>query len=327
MGRYLCVGAPVTDLRLSGWRYRAVIASAVLAALAYMGFSLWVGFDAVLIAIRRVGLAGVAVMLGLSLLNYLLRFIRWQRYLKAMQYRVPWWSSLSIYLAGFALTTTPGKAGEALRGVLLKDWYMPYTHSLAAFISERLSDLVAIVLLTLFGIGLKPEMDLIIILGGVSVGLCLLLLAIPMPIRWLAKFAQLGDSRWRQIAGHFSKLLSEARACHAPRALLSATLLSLIAWASEAAAFYLMLQWLGRELPITFAVFVYAVAMLAGALSFLPGGLGGAEAVMVGLLLWKNVSLPDATAATLLIRLTTLWFAVVLGIMALSRSRHQQVTA
>jgi uncharacterized protein (TIRG00374 family) len=122
-------------------------------------------------------------------------------------------------------------------------------------------------------------------------------------------------------------MLNEARSCHEPRLLVAATTLSGVAWAAEAIAFHWMLGWLGVEVPMAFAVFVYAVAMLAGALSFLPGGLGGTEAVMVGLLLWKGVSLPEAVAATVLIRLTTLWFAVVLGVIALTLSRHEEGAA
>jgi uncharacterized protein (TIRG00374 family) len=57
--------------------------------------------------------------------------------------------------------------------------------------------------------------------------------------------------------------------------------------------------------------------MLAGALSFMPGGLGGSEAAMVLLLRMLRVPLSIAVAATLLIRAATLWFAVLLGIIAL----------
>ena len=62
--------------------------------------------------------------------------------------------------------------------------------------------------------------------------------------------------------------------------------------------------------------------MLAGALSFMPGGLGGAEAVMIALLTLNGVPMPVAVAATVFIRLATLWFAVVIGLVALIRSRH-----
>jgi uncharacterized membrane protein YbhN (UPF0104 family) len=105
-----------------GWRYRAVVWSVLLTAVGYLGFAFWSGWQDVANAIGKVGLLGIGVALSLSLLNYGLRFIRWQAYLRAMDHHVPWWPSLRIYLAGFALTTTPGKAGEALRGVLRKRW-------------------------------------------------------------------------------------------------------------------------------------------------------------------------------------------------------------
>jgi uncharacterized membrane protein YbhN (UPF0104 family) len=312
----------MSELVLSGWRYRALVASTIVAALGYLVVSLWGGLRHVVSALQRVGFMGMAVMLFMSLLNYGLRFMRWQQYLDVLAHPIPWRPSARIYLAGFALTTTPGKAGEALRGVLLKRWHVPYTHSLAAFVCERLSDLVAIVLLALVGLSLYPQMVGVVVVGAAGVLAGLVVLSQQASVKGLAAWGANGIGRLRGLAIHLSKMLEEARTCHAPKLLATATLLSLVAWLAEALAFHWMLGWLGVEVPLVFSVFVYAVAMLAGALSFLPGGLGGAEAVMVGLLLWKGVSLPEAVAATVLIRLTTLWFAVVLGVIALALSRH-----
>jgi uncharacterized protein (TIRG00374 family) len=100
-----------------------------------------------------------------------------------------------------------------------------------------------------------------------------------------------------------------------------------LAWGAESMAFCLMLSWLGVDVPLTYGIFVYAVAMLAGALSFMPGGLGGTEGVMVLLLLWKGVAPAEAVAATVMIRMTTLWFAVVLGVVALASSQQERETA
>jgi uncharacterized protein (TIRG00374 family) len=313
----------MSDLLLSGWRYKTLVVSIVAAALGYLAFSIWGGVHDVVSALNRVGLIGLLLLLALSLVNYGLRFVRWQIYLDALGHNMPWRPSGRIYLAGFALTTTPGKAGEALRGVLLKRWGVPYIRSLAAFISERLSDLVAIVLLTLFGLSMQPQMAGLVAIGVIAVLAGLLLLTHAAPVKWLATWGARGSGRARAIAMHLSKMLAEARYCHSPKILFMATVLSLLAWGAEALAFFCMLGWLGVDVSFSFAVFVFVVAALAGALSFLPGGLGGVEAVMVGLLLWKGVSLPEAVAATVLIRLTTLWFAVALGVVALALSRHE----
>lgn len=307
-------------LYLSGWRYRAVILSVVGAAFGYLGFSLWAGWQAVGSAVARVGMGGIALALLLSLVNYGLRFLRWQGYLRAFGHAVPWRPSLRIYLAGFALTTTPGKAGEALRGLLLKPWGVPYPQSFAAFFSERLSDMFAVVLLTLFGLSLYPQARPLIAVGVGLVATGLLLLAQRRLIGRLAgTLPQSGGRLCGLLRGLLDALL-EARRCHRPGLLAGATLLGVTAWSAEALAFHWVLQWMGAEVPLAFAVFVYALAMLAGALSFMPGGLGGAEAAMVALLVWQGMAGADAVAATVLIRLATLWFAVGLGAACLSRS-------
>lgn len=298
---------------LAGWRYRAVILSVVLSALAYLGFSLWGGWREVGAALAKVGVLGALIALLMSLLNYGLRFVRWQMYLSAMEHPVPWAASFRIYLAGFALTTTPGKAGEALRGVLLKPWGVPYAKSFAAFFSERLSDLLAVVLLALVGSLLYPQARPMIVAGVLLVLMAYGLLSQRVLIERLAIRLPQQGGRLVGLARHLLHVLLEAQRCHRPSLLMGASLLSLIAWGAEAVAFYWILKWMGADIPIAFAVFVYALSMLAGALSFMPGGLGGAEAVMVALLVWKGMPNADAVAATLLIRLATLWFAVGIG--------------
>lgn len=249
-------------------------------------------------------------------MNYGLRFARWQLYLDALGHRIRWRPSLHIYLAGFALTTTPGKAGELLRGVLLHRLDVPYRHSFAAFFSERMSDLLAIVLLTLLGLSLYPNATPLIAASIALTAAGLLVLTRPhLPRSLLPRIA--GPGRLRQAVRTVLHALLDAQSCHRPGILTAATLLSVVAWAAEALAFWWMLSWMGIETPFAFAAFVYAVAMLSGALSFLPGGLGGAEAIMVGLLIWQGASTGEAVAATLLIRLTTLWFAVFIGAAAL----------
>jgi uncharacterized membrane protein YbhN (UPF0104 family) len=311
------VSASIRDPLFSGWRYRALLYSVLLSALGYLAFSWFGGWRDVVEAISRIGLAGVLLALGLSLLNYGLRFLRWQTYLRTLGHRVPWEHSLQIYLAGFALTTTPGKAGEAFRGVLLKRRGVPYPDSLAAFFSERLSDLLAIVLLTLFGLTLYPEARALILMGALLTLIALAGLSHRgWMLRWRARLAL--RPKLGAYVRHLFDVLLQARQCHRPTVLLAATLLSVIGWGAEALAFFMMLYWLGLEVPLGFAVFVFALSMLAGALSLMPGGLGSTEGVMAALLIWHGVGAPDAIAATVLIRLTTLWFAVGIGLVAVS---------
>lgn len=302
---------------LTPWQYRTLILTIVCAAAGYLGFSLWSGWHEVSKALQSVGVFGTFLVLLMSLTNYGLRFIRWQGYLKTLGHPVAWWPSLKIYLAGFALTTTPGKAGEALRGVLLKPLGVPHSHSLAAFFSERLSDLFAIVLLTLFGLSLYPDAHVLIWIGIGCIAFAFLVLSQQKLLEFVVQHLKQKHTKSAQLLLKLFNVLAQAQLCHKPLQLFNASVLSCIAWSAEALAFYWVLSWMGADISLPFAVFVYAIAMLAGALSFMPGGLGGAEAVMIALLIWAGMPNPDAVAATVLIRLATLWFAVGIGAVCL----------
>lgn len=310
---------------ISAWRYRALVLSVLVAAAGYLAISVWTGWVDVRQAFGSIGMTGMAIALALSLVNYGLRFLRWQWYLSIMGNVVPWRSSGRIYLAGFALTTTPGKAGETLRSVLLKNWGVSYAQSLAAFLSERLSDLVAILILSLAGL-LSSPWGKEFVVGGIAVVMTVMLLLSRKG--WLQFLHVRTANRNKlpiRLLHHGLHILLEAHRCHTSTTVVAATLLSIVAWSAEAFAFYLLLHQLGSDLSLAFSVFVYAVSMLAGALSFLPGGLGGTEAVMISLLLSSGMPGSEAVAATVLIRLATLWFAVLLGMVALASERNRGI--
>ena len=73
------------------------------------------------------------------------------------------------------------------------------------------------------------------------------------------------------------------------------------------------------DLSLADTIVVFTLGSLAGALSFLPGGLGVAETSMAALIkALGDTTKAQAAAATLLIRLATLWFAVALGLVGLA---------
>lgn len=306
----------MTGRILEGRRYRWFIGSIVVSALCYLIVSVVGGWDEVAAAFALVGVKGIFVALALSLFNYGMRFVRWQHYLSALGHRIALVPSALIYIGGFALTTTPGKAGELLRGLLLRRYGVPYVNSTAAFFSERLSDVLAILLLGILGASLYPQGAAIVVVGALGLAIGFALLISGRTFSGIASSRR--DGRFRRLLGHLSDLLNAARQCHRPLLFVQASFFGIIAWAAEAYAFYLVLQWMGWDTNFAFAFSVYAISMLAGAMSFLPGGLGGAEAVMIAALVWAGMPPAQAVAATIIIRLTTLWFAVGLGLLALS---------
>jgi uncharacterized membrane protein YbhN (UPF0104 family) len=293
-------------------RQRLLWLSVALSAVVYLAFVLWSGWQQVWLATKQIGFCPIAVALLLSMFNYLLRAERWRLFLARWHCGVPWSLNVRIYFAGFSLTTTPGKAGELIRSVFLRPYGVHWHQSTAMFFSERLADLIAIVIIVACGFTFLPRGELaffmliLVLLAG------LLLLRTHYPERVLRRIAgQRKSIQW------LADVASSSRPLWHGRLLWQSQGLSLLAWFAEGIGAWLILRTLMPEISVEAALFVYGFAMLVGALSFLPGGLGGTEATMTGLLVLQGLALPEAVAATIIIRLATLWFAVVVGLIAL----------
>lgn len=308
----------------SNWQRRAMLLTVLLSAAGYLVFFWWAGWHQVTAAIVQVGLAGTAIALGLSLVNYGLRFVRWQKYLARLGHRIPAAESLRIYIAGFSLTIIPGKLGETLRSVLLKQHGIPYPKSLAAFISEQICNLASLMLLAAFGLWLYPQAQGLVVVTTALIAAALLALQQNSWLQAVNTFATKRlPEKFGKLIGHGAEVMLHSGQCLTMPMLLYGIALGLVAWGAEGVAFYYIVHTLGIDLPLQTALFIYAFAMLVGALSFLPGGLGGTEATMIALLLLNDVAQPQAVAATVVIRLATLWFAVGLGAVALLVPQRQ----
>lgn len=307
------------------FRWKWLITLSLLSSLLYLGVSLWTGWEQVAGSLQQVGLTGTLISLLLSLVNYGIRFIRWHYYLRRLGHPIPKWESFTIYLSGFALTLVPAKAGEIIRSVFLKQHGMSYTGSLAAFFSERFSDVLTV--LALISIGLwryeSVQPTILIVVGIACVFLCVL--HRKSLIERLCELLQTRLSeRTYETVYHFAHIFLQARQCLSFFPLIYGLVWGIMAWGAEAYAFYLILSWMNTGVEWQTACFVYAFSMLIGGISFLPGGLGSAEATMIGFLLFRGVSQSDAVAATVIIRLATLWFAMLLGMIAMAFPKYTQ---
>ncbi len=259
--------------------------------------------------------------LAVTLMNYWLRFVRWHYYLDVIGVSVPRRDSLLIFLAGFSLTMTPGKLGELLKSFLLKGRYgTPVSYSASIVFAERLTDVLGMFILAAVGLALYPMGlgALTAVLMGVFFFIFLVQQR-PFADRLLdhaARWRVIG--RWANLARN---LYESAYRLLQTKPLFFSIALSAAAWLSECITFFIVLLGIGQPASLTLllqATFIYAAASLFGAVSMLPGGLGATEGGMA-LLLEQIVSIAreQAVAATLIVRLCTLWFAVLLGVIAL----------
>lgn len=258
------------------------------------------------------------LLFALAFANYVIRFFKWDFYLRHMDIRVERRKSFLVFLSGLVMVISPGKIGELLKCYFLKQvTNVEMSRSMPIVIAERLTDFISLVLISCAGVGFLATGDYIILLavGAIlasfilvigSRRLSLFLIGVLEKIPYVGKLAGKMHTAYESMA----TLLKMGP-------LLVATALSVVAWFCECLGFYIVIRLLGGGASILTASFIYAFGTIVGAVA--PGGLGLTDgtffamlqnqAMMSGLPLAKGA----AGAATMLIRIATLWFAVLVG--------------
>ena len=261
-----------------------------------------------------------------TLFNYTLRFLKWHFYIRQIGAKdLAWQQSLRLFVAGFPLAVTPGKAGEVLKAVWLRSLTgIPIARGISVVVAERISDGLAVLGLSAVGVIGYPQywLAFVLILAGL-VGIVAISQIRPAGLWILTRGERIPF--FRRYVGGLREFYEGSFALFQPGVTLLAVGLGAVSWLGEGVGFYLLL--LGLGLPASWELFSLAVFTLSfstviGAVSALPGGLGAAEASIAGMLvLLGGISGAAASAATLLIRLATLWFGVGLGLITWSFSR------
>jgi glycosyltransferase 2 family protein len=260
----------------------------------------------------------IPAILGLVSLSYAVRFVRWTYYLRLLKVRVPLRANAAIFAAGLSMTISPGKLGEVLKSVFIKDVAgTPVARTAPAVVAERATDGTGMVLWGLLGalaFSFGPWL-LLLFLALTGVGIAVLR---SRRLSLLAEKALRKLPLLDRLAPHVEDFHGASNELLALRPLVVASGISFLGWGLECAAVYLCALGVGAEEPFLVVVFVFAVSSLAGAASMLPGGIGAAEAGMAGMFTAvAGLSGGLAVALTFIVRLTTLWFATLLGVAGL----------
>ena len=267
------------------------------------------------------------LILGLACVNYVVRFFKWDFYVRALGVPLSSRESLAIFFAGLAMSLTPAKFGEVLKSFLVKQRCgIPMSRTASIVFAERFTDFVALVILTLVGLfsfrygWYVPLVSLVFV--------CILFGLVSHRKFWERVFS---------IAGRFpksSKVVEKLRVAYESTLhllsigrLLVAVSLSVPAWLAEGVAYFFVFRGLDVPFVLLGAVFIYSFSTLVGAVTMLPGGLIGTEGSLVALAMVSGVSKPLAVSSALVIRLCTLWFAILLGIVVLVWHRKKWETA
>ncbi len=288
------------------------------------GVAAWGDVGAVGRELRRFPLLLVAPVLGLTVWNYGLRFLKWQYYLRVLGVSgISRADSALVFLSGFAMGLTPGKAGEVAKSYWLRELAGPERAPLAwtapIVFAERLTDGLAMLLLASAGLA-AFQFGVQALLGVAALAVLAVAVVQARPLAHAALRLLERPTATRRLAAALETAYDSARTLLTWRRLALGVGIGVVSWAGECLALYLILLGLGAAPSLTLlnqATFALAAASLVGSASLLPGGLGAAEGAVAAVLQGVAGMPRDvAAAATLLIRACTLWFGVALGVGA-----------
>lgn len=308
---------------------RRVLGALLLGVVVYGAFVLYAGFSAMRASLDRFAWWTFLVALCLASSNYAFRFAKWQYYLKRLGVTgVGVTDSLLVFLSGFVLTVTPGKVGEVFKSaVLAKTHGVPAERTAPIVVAERLTDAIGVIALIVVGSGAFAGGLGWALAGVVAVGTGVFFIVWDRPARAVLAWLGTRGGFLGRVAPKLGVAFDSLKLVAGPAALLWPTALSIVAWGLEGVALYVLVRGFGDAVPLPAAVFFYSTASLAGALIPVPGGLGVAETLIKEQLArLGGVSAGDATAAMILVRFATLWWAVLVGFVALAllRLRHPE---
>jgi len=308
-----------TPARGTSRRWRDVALLGGLFALMLVGLAglaAVTGWEETKAQLARLSLVEVTVLLTLSLVNYFFRAIRWHIFARCLGLRTTLAQNTRHYLGGFAMTATPGRVGELIRMRWLRretGWAFERTAPLVLI--DRASDLAAIALLLAGALSFAATG----VTGAVPVAILALMAAYvatrPGLLASIATYSYRATGILPRIFVRLRRAALSLKAFSSPQIVASALALGTIGWAAEGYAFHLLLVWMGADIGLASAILIFTFATIAGGLTGAPGGIGGAEAAMVALLSLQGVPLEISLPATAVIRITTLWFAIGIGLL------------
>ena len=314
---------------------RRMIAGVLFGVAVYIGIVLWLDAGAIWEGIHNLSWWTLPAACGLAFCNYLLRFLKWERYRNLLGIQLERRTSFVIYLAGFSMGVTPGKMGEVLKSWLIKKVNGTPIHvSAPIVVAERLTDLFGfLILVAAGGLVSRPDYAPIFVATLAVCVIAAFACGSPKSAAFAIKIVRklpMGT----KIAPKLEVAFENSAVLLAPKEILFPTLLSAVSWGFECLAFLLIARSLapaGTEISLAFCVFAYSISAIAGAVAIIfPGGIGVTEGILgsltrqayqpafasLGVEAARAAARSQAAGAVLLTRFATLWFGVAVGLVA-----------
>ncbi|MGC8585990.1 MAG: lysylphosphatidylglycerol synthase transmembrane domain-containing protein [Candidatus Micrarchaeia archaeon] len=254
-------------------------------------------------------LAFVSVLGG-----YLLRFVKWYYYLKKMNIKIPFRKNLIVYLSLYSMNITPGKVGRIL-----------VAYTLNRLTAKKTSNILPIVTLDIFtdfiGVGALALLAAIYfhtyVLYIVIIDIVLIAPFLFIVSDWfynIIKKIIKSEKVIKFFTLYGDEYFASQSRLNTPMVYAVSLAVSLPAAFLNSMALYFSLLAIGFAPHIAGVAFIESSSMVLGMITAIPGNIGvtdGALVAFIGSAFEANAAI--SSAVTIMTRLATLWFGVILG--------------
>ncbi|MFH8093089.1 MAG: lysylphosphatidylglycerol synthase transmembrane domain-containing protein [Candidatus Aenigmatarchaeota archaeon] len=275
--------------------------------------------------ILRIELKYLVLVFIISNLTLLVRVAKWWILLDNVYFK----DVIPIQIFGITISNlTPGKFAEPIKSFLLKmKEGIPVSKSLPSVILERVLDILILIILSILGIvgtiGINRNNYSSLLIFSTIFFVFILSLMIFILINKSfglrifsffkkVKFFSFLDDRF--INNFYSSTKIKKRK------VITSSILTIFSWLLDGLIFYLIAISLDKSLAIDLGLLFFcstlAISIIASLLTFLPGGIGGTEALMTYILISIGFERSTAGAIVLVGRFATLGYSMILGYLS-----------
>jgi len=246
--------------------------------------------------------------------GYMLRFVKWNYYIKSLGMHIPLVKNLIIYLSLYSMNITPGKLGRVL-----------VAYTLNSVTKKKIANIMPVVTLDIFtdflGIGILALLAAIYfhkyVIYAIVIDAVLVLPFLFIVSDWFYNFIK-RMIKSERILKFFTlygdEYFASQSTLNTPKVYAVSLAVTIPAAFLNAMALYFSLLAIGFAPHMIGSVFINSSATIFGMITAIPGNIGVTDGALVALISTAfNASTATSSAITIMTRLATLWFGVIMG--------------
>jgi uncharacterized protein (TIRG00374 family) len=291
----------------------------IIIVIFYIAILIFSDINAIADKISNIQITYLPIIFSLVGVQLVVLGIKYHRMLKKLGINIPLNKGIKIYISGISLIATPGGAGTAIKSHVLKKRYnVPLSRTLPTIFMERLTELVAILIILSFFFYWTNLVESIfaIALGLIFTFIMYLLISKNKIFNSLKIFLN-KINKLKKLSNSIDDSKESFLILSRKNTFLEMIGWSLVAKLAQLLAVYFIFLSLNVDLGALLTGQIYYTSLVLGSLTFLPSGIVITESTMIAILLNHGIDFSLATLLVIVTRLITTWFSTILGIITL----------